>query len=429
MSAKPSGSPPSSRGFEQNVAEASLKVGDDFGQYRITRMLGVGGMGEVYEVAHRVLDTRHALKLINKEVMKNEVALDYFKTEGRVMAQLHHPGIVLVDEFGETDGRYWLRMELMPGVGAAGTNLITLEDYVWHMGGRLPEEEVRECMRQFLDAIGFAHTRGVIHRDLKPTNILLHPSGMKISDFGLVKMAGASWHEEQIRSSISGDLEISQAVKNVKANHESRSADRAIVGTFEFMAPEQKRGDGADTRSDLYAVGLICFQILTGRETPGFRRPSELVGGINPEWDAWLEKALAQDPEERFLDAEEMRNQLPMPIEAKAKEKGTSPPAPVKTPANKFPDWFPYLIGGATAAVLALVIGIILLARGNKQRKVVIDETPPTNLDPTLSRPNPLNPKSTGGLAIGEDTNIDPLLKIRAGENLRGGPQGTAPAD
>ena len=175
MNEHPKGPPPSSHGFNPENMECSLKIGSEFGQYRIVRLLGVGGMGEVYEVEHRVLETRHALKLINESIMLNQVALSYFKKEGRVMAQLHHPGIVLVDEFGETDGRFWLRMELMSGVEATGGSLITLEDYVWYMGGKLTEEEVCECMRQFLGAIGFAHNRGIVHRDLKPTNILLHP--------------------------------------------------------------------------------------------------------------------------------------------------------------------------------------------------------------------------------------------------------------
>ncbi len=135
MDKRPSGPPPSSHGFKPESMESSLKAESDFGQYRIVKLLGVGGMGEVYEVEHRVLETRHALKLINESIMANKIALSYFKTEGRVMAQLHHPGIVVVDEFGETDGRFWLRMELMDGVEATGGSLITLEDYVWYMGG------------------------------------------------------------------------------------------------------------------------------------------------------------------------------------------------------------------------------------------------------------------------------------------------------
>ena len=166
-------------------------------------------------------------------------------------------------------------------------------------------------MRQFLDAIGFAHSRGVVHRDLKPTNILLHPTGMKIADFGLVKMAGDGWHKDRIRSSISSEIELDVAAKAIKGRSGPRTAEKAIVGTYEYMAPEQKRGDDVDARSDLYAVGLICFQILTGEETPEFKKPSELQPGISPEWDTWLEKALHKSPDDRFQTAESMKQALP----------------------------------------------------------------------------------------------------------------------
>ena len=110
-----------------------LVDGAGFGQYRVVRLLGLGGMGEVYEVEHRVLGTRHALKLLSDEVLDHEEVLDYFKNEGRVMAQLKHPGIVSVDEFGQTDGHYWLRMELIEGVATtSGKRLLTLHDYYWH---------------------------------------------------------------------------------------------------------------------------------------------------------------------------------------------------------------------------------------------------------------------------------------------------------
>ena len=92
-----------------------LKDGSEFGQYRVLRLLGQGGMGEVYEVEHKVLGTRHALKRLSDEVLDLEEVLDFFKNEGRVMAQLKHQGIVSVDEFGETNGSYWLRMELIEG--------------------------------------------------------------------------------------------------------------------------------------------------------------------------------------------------------------------------------------------------------------------------------------------------------------------------
>ena len=399
MPKRPEGPPPSSAGFNPEEVESSLKVGEDFGQYEIVKLLGVGGMGEVYEVKHRVLDTRHALKLINESIMKNKVALSYFKSEGRVMAQLHHPGIVLVDEFGETDGRYWLRMELMTGVECTGGDLITLEDYVWYMGGKLTDDEVKECMRQFLDAIGFAHSRGVVHRDLKPTNILLHPTGMKIADFGLVKMAGDGWHKDRIRSSISSEIELDVAAKAIKGRSGPRTAEKAIVGTYEYMAPEQKRGDDVDARSDLYAVGLICFQILTGEETPGFKKPSELQPGISPEWDTWLEKVLHTSPDDRFQTAESMKQALPKkkPVTQSSKADPSAQDATDNLPhdqtkpkgaSSTIKPWLP-LIYSSTGVIVIALITILILKSLQKPKEVVEDIDPPAAAPTELPKPPP----------------------------------------
>ena len=293
-----------------------LQEGEIFGQYRVRRLLGRGGMGEVYEVEHRVLGTLHALKLLSDEVLDRQELLDYFKNEGRVMAQLKHPGIVSVDEFGETDDHYWLRMELVEGVPTtSGSHLSTLHDYVWHQGGKLPEAEVAECMRQFLTAIGFAHERGVVHRDLKPANILLDVNqGMKISDFGLVKIAGEEWHRTRIAMSFSQRRKPS-------SSDIDRSAPE-VLGTYEYMSPEQKQGF-ADSRSDLYSVGLIGFQMLTGKDRPSVKPPSRIIDGIHPGWDDWFALALENDPEERFQSAEEMLSDLP--------QTGESAPASVAT--------------------------------------------------------------------------------------------------
>jgi len=303
-----------------------LQNGSEFGQYRVRLLLGRGGMGEVYEVEHRVLGTRHALKLLSDEVLNQEVVLDYFKNEGRVMAQLNHSGIVSVDEFGETDGHYWLRMELIEGVSTtSGTQLFTLHDYVWHQGGSLKEPEVAECMRQFLEAIGFAHEKGVVHRDLKPANILLDTEdGMKISDFGLVKVAAEDWHRSRIARS------HSSGIKPPSSGVDLEESKPEVLGTFEYMSPEQKQGY-ADRRSDLYSVGLIGFQLLTGKERPSVKPPSRIVDGIHPGWDNWFERALENDPDERFQTAEEMCKAIPdlavkhKPLNIKSKNNAVLP--------------------------------------------------------------------------------------------------------
>ncbi|MBT7853390.1 MAG: SUMF1/EgtB/PvdO family nonheme iron enzyme [Opitutae bacterium] len=282
-----------------------FREGEYFGQFKIIRLLGMGGMGQVFEARHRVVGTRHALKLISPQLLEHEGALEFFRKEARVMAQLDHPGIVRVDDYGETDGHHWLRQELIEGVEVStpdgeGSRLVTLGDYIDHSGGVLPECEVYECLSQFLDAIGFAHSKGCIHRDLKPGNILIDPKGMKIADFGLVHLMKDSCH-----------MSFFETLMQAKPDSSNRTtSENVIVGTFEYMSPEQKEGY-SDERSDLFSIGLICFRILTGQKSPGFKKPSKLVEGIHPGWDDWIEKALAEDANNRFQTAHEMMEALP----------------------------------------------------------------------------------------------------------------------
>ena len=118
------------------------------------------------------------------------------------MAGMSHRGIVAVDDFGETDGRVWLRMELMRGREVNGRLAITLEEYLAAKGGRLSVEEVKSLVTDMLDALGYAHGKGLIHRDLKPANVLFDGESVKIADFGLVNAAGAEWMETQIRNTV-----------------------------------------------------------------------------------------------------------------------------------------------------------------------------------------------------------------------------------
>jgi len=298
-----------------------LAAGQLFGQYKVVRLLGRGGMGEVYEVENPVLEKRYALKLLNREIMERPDAAERFKREAKVMARFEHPNIVKVDDFGEIEGHSVLRMELIDGSavderglgirGLGGRAVTSLADLL--TGYPLPEALVVDLLTQILEGIAYAHGQGVVHRDLKPANILLNPNPLnpnplnpKISDFGLVRLAGEQWIQSQIELTRAHDPDATRLDAHLSS--ELGTSSQAMMGTFAYMSPEQKKGAEADARSDLYAVGLMAFQMLTGVDTPSLERPSEIIEKLHSDWDALLVSVLHREPEKRpatalvFLD-------------------------------------------------------------------------------------------------------------------------------
>jgi formylglycine-generating enzyme required for sulfatase activity len=277
------------------------------------------------------------LKLLSAEVMEVPGALERFEREAKVMARLEHPGIVRVDDSGETDGRRWLRMELMPGRDVSGRSVVTLEDYVTAKGGRLPESEVKSLLSEILNALGHAHGKSLVHRDLKPANVLFAGERVKIADFGLVNAAGAEWMDTQVRSTVINQDDEDTLIDGSGTG----SRSRAIMGTYAYMSPEQRDGLPADARSDLYALGLMVFRMLTGLKSPGMKRPSELGLSLDKGWDLWLIKTLEEEPSDRYATAVEMQEALdfqatvkPEPAPEAPKVKREPEPLPRPAPAR-----------------------------------------------------------------------------------------------
>lgn len=324
-----------------------LSPGQAFGQYKVIRLLGRGGMGEVYEVENPVIGQRFALKLVNREILERTKALERFQQEARVMSGFDHPNIVKVDDYGETEGQRWLRMQLIGGgerrAGSVGQGAegeasggSSLADLL--KGEPLPEALVVDLLKQILDGLAYAHSKGAIHRDIKPSNILIDggwkmanggasadsPSAIrhssssptaKITDFGLVHMAGEDWLQSRVQLTVAQSMTQSADPDRTHLEGGSGSSQgssaQALLGTFEFMAPEQKQGKPADARSDLYAVGLMAFRMLTGESVPGFKGPSRINPELSPAWDAWIERAMESRPEARYASAEAMAQALP----------------------------------------------------------------------------------------------------------------------
>lgn len=304
----------------------SLSPNSYFGQYRIIRLLGRGGMGEVYEVEHRILQRRYALKLLPEDFANRPDAIRRFEREARLMANLEHKHIVRVDDYGQTGNRYWLRMELVEGVAVGKdkekakteNRCVTLSDYVAIRGGKIEPREFVEILRQILESLAYAHSKGIIHRDLKPANVLIETDSegklnAKVSDFGLARVVGEELIRSQAKQSLSRSLgdETTFVQKNTIGDQatlreeKDGTSTRALLGTWEYMSPEQRRGEEADARSDVYAVGLMCYRLLTGRDL-SMKLLSQTVAGINPAWDEFVGKALEQEPSARYFNGKQM---------------------------------------------------------------------------------------------------------------------------
>jgi formylglycine-generating enzyme required for sulfatase activity/tRNA A-37 threonylcarbamoyl transferase component Bud32 len=311
----------------------AFAVGERLGQYKIIRSLGAGGMGEVYEVEHVTLERRYALKLLPETLDWQGVSLERFRREAKVMANLEHPNIVKVDEFGETNGRYWLRMELAEGVAGSDKPVVSLQDLAETHEGKVPQDVLLSILRQILEGLQYAHSHGAIHRDLKPSNILLTTNNekntaAKIADFGLVRLVGEEWVRSQAQLSVQRSMSMGdQQTVGGKAAPEG-SSTRALLGTYEYMSPEQKRGEEADERSDLYAVGLMTYRLLTGRSLLT-KMPSRM--GFAEAWDDLIESALEEDASARAASAADMLAQLSVLGGVEVKE---AKPPPVVGPGD-----------------------------------------------------------------------------------------------
>jgi len=260
----------------------ALAQGDRIGnRYALVGRLGGGGMADVWLADDEMLGRRVALKFLHERFAQDAQFVERFRREAQAAAGLQHPNVVGVYDRGETEGRHWIAMEYVEGA--------SLKDLI---ARGLSVGEAVEIIRQVLAGTKFAHERGIIHRDLKPQNVLVDRDGRaRVADFGIAR-AGAS--------------EITQT--------------GSVLGTAQYLSPEQAQGLETGVTSDLYSIGVMLYETLTGRvpfeaeapvavalkqisETP--RRPSELNPQIPPALDAVVLKALAKDPLNRYQSADE----------------------------------------------------------------------------------------------------------------------------
>ena len=252
------------------------------GSYEIVRLLGKGGMSEVYEAENPQLGSRHALKLFTYEKDDPEVK-DRFMVEGKLLARLSHPRIVKVTDFGtdETSGKPYFVMDLVLNERGEMQLLSDVEP------GTVDEEKVGQWYDDLREGLAYIHANGVIHRDLKLQNVLIGPDGhVVITDFGISKIFDAK-----------GDgVQIVDTVKTLVKVREGRSL---VMGSLGYMAPELEMGVAASPQSDWYALGVIIYRLLTGTWCDARTDVVETLETYDPVWKRILPKLLHSNPNGR----------------------------------------------------------------------------------------------------------------------------------
>ena len=271
-------------------------VGKTLGRYEIVDLLGAGGMGEVY----RALDTRLgrpvAIKVITTKATQNRRAIERFEREAKTVAQLSHPNILDIHDFGRDDGVLYAVTELLEGQD--------LRDRM--RGSMLPLSKALEIGAAVANGLAAAHSKGIVHRDIKPENIFVTSTGqVKILDFGIAGLKGGAPLEDV-------DLE---------ARTESLTLTGDVVGTVGYMSPEQIRGEKADPRSDIFAFGSLLYEVLTGHrafrgETSHdtakailIRDPDPITDfrhDVPPVLEVIVRRCLEKQPDERFESARDI---------------------------------------------------------------------------------------------------------------------------
>ena len=273
--------PQLSGGAEWSPPEAE-EMNDDFDdRYQISKLLGRGGMGAVYLATDSRLDRKVAIKMLPPELGDHEEALTRFEREAKAMAALEHPNIINVYDYGSTPkGHLFIVMEFIDG-----TDLHQLRS-----SGDMDLNGALDIVSQVCAALQFAHSQGIIHRDIKPANILVgHNGSVKVADFGLAKVFGTE----------------------SRPNHDaSLTHTGASMGTPDYMAPEQRQGESVDHRADIYALGVMLYDLLTGAPPRGaWTAPSQKVE-IDIRLDEIIIGALQENPVARYQAAGEVKDDV-----------------------------------------------------------------------------------------------------------------------
>jgi serine/threonine protein kinase len=318
-----------------------LNPGVKLGPYEIASAIGAGGMGEVYRARDTRLERNVAIKILPQEMASDPLRKQRFEREAKIISSLNHPHICVLHDVGSQDGLSYLVMECLEAEPLAKR----LEK------GPLPLEQVLKFGAQIADALDKAHRSGVVHRDLKPGNIMLTPTGAKLLDFGLAKPAFISAGGATLTASLTQNTPVTR--------------EGTVVGTFQYMSPEQVEGKEVDGRSDIFSLGAVLYEMVTGKRAFEGKSQLSVASAIlerepaplsavkpmtPPALDHAIRKCLAKIPDERWQSANDLASELKW-----IGESGSQGGAPVELVTRR-------RRREVTAEIVAGLLGIFLLA-------------------------------------------------------------------
>jgi eukaryotic-like serine/threonine-protein kinase len=322
-----------------------MTPGTKLGPYEILSSLGAGGMGEVYRARDTRLERIVAIKILPERFSDRSELRERFEREARTIASLNHPHICTLYDIGHQDGTDYLVMECLEGE--------TLAEKL--AKGPLPLDQVLRYAIEISDALDKAHRKGVTHRDLKPGNIMLTKSGAKLLDFGLAKLRR--------------EASPAAAVSQLPTADQPITAQGMIVGTLQYMAPEQLEGKEVDARTDIFAFGAVVYEMATGKRAFAGKSQASIMAKIletdptpisslqpmtPPALDRLVKKCLAKDPDDRWQTAGDLHDELEW-IAGSGSQAAASPSAVARSVST---DWRQVTLWSLASVIVAAVVGL-----------------------------------------------------------------------